>query len=62
MKITILKVISYLGLALTILPSMFVFNGSITIETHYKLMIVGMVFWFSTAPFWMQGPQLEDDE
>lgn len=55
-----LKLISLLGLILTLFPSFFVFAGSISIETHYKLMIAGMVLWFSTAPFWMKGPSLED--
>lgn len=56
----ILKALSFLGLALTIVPSMLVFRGTIAIETHYTLMIVGMVLWFGTAPFWMKGTSLSD--
>lgn len=55
-----LKLTSLLGLILTLFPSFFVFTGSITIETHYKLMTVGMILWFGTAPFWMRGPALEE--
>lgn len=56
----LLKVCSALGLALTIIPSILVFKGTIAIETHYQLMIAGMVLWFGSAPFWMKGSSLED--
>ena len=58
----ILKLISWAGLALTIIPSLLVFNGVVAIETHYVLMAIGMVLWFGTAPFWMHGPSLEEEE
>lgn len=59
---SILKLISYLGLALTVVPSLLVFNGLIELRTHYILMGIGMFLWFGTAPFWMQPTSLEDDE
>lgn len=52
MKI-ILKMISAMGLILTLVPSFLVFSGSINIESHKLLMFIGAVFWFSTAPFWI---------
>ncbi len=57
----VLKIISCLGLALTIIPSLFVFKGVIDIKVHYQFMIVGMIMWFGTAPFWMKssGPHTE---
>ena len=58
----ILKLISWAGLALTIIPSLLVFSGVVAIETHYVLMAIGMVLWFGTAPFWMHGPSLEEEE
>jgi hypothetical protein len=58
----ILKIISYLGLALSIVPAFLVFAGKIELETHYQLMIAGMVMWFGTAPFWMKPTTLEDDK
>lgn len=58
----ILKIISYLGLLLTIVPSLFVFKGVIDIKAHYNLMIVGMIFWFGTAPFWMKSKSLDEKE
>lgn len=58
----ILPYISYLGLVLTVLPGFLVFFGVIELKTHYILMATGMVAWFATAPFWMQGPSLEETE
>lgn len=58
----LLKILSYTGLALTIIPSILVFNGKIDINTHFILMVVGMILWFSTAPFWMKSKSLEDSE
>ena len=50
---TILKLLSALGLALTVVPAFLVFGGVVSWETHATLMVVGMVVWFLTAPFWM---------
>ncbi len=58
----LLIIISVIGLILTILPSLLVFNGVIEIKTHYLLMTVGMVFWFVSAPFWMKSKSLEEEE
>jgi hypothetical protein len=54
----ILKLISLLGLALTIVPSLLVFRGTIDLKLHYNLMIIGMVLWFGSAPFWMKSKSL----
>lgn len=58
----LLKIISYTGLALTILPSFLVLKGVIELKTHFLLMIVGMVLWFPTAIFWMKSPKLDEEE
>ncbi|MEQ8472883.1 MAG: hypothetical protein RIC35_16945 [Marinoscillum sp.] len=58
MKI-ILKILSLVGLLLTIVPSFMVFYGVIDKPTHFTLMGVGVVLWFATAPFWMKSPSLE---
>ena len=52
---TLLKLISFAGLGLTVVPSFLVFAGVIAWETHAALMLVGMVLWFASAPFWMLG-------
>jgi hypothetical protein len=48
------KLLSLIGLALTVVPAFLVLDGSIRWETHALLMVIGMVLWFSTAPFWMK--------
>lgn len=50
---TLVKLISAVGLALTVVPALLVFAGTITWSNHATLMTVGMVVWFVTAPFWM---------
>ena len=49
--LTILKSISIIGLLATVVPSILVFTGTIELETHKWIMIIGMVAWFITAPF-----------
>ncbi|MBN1481390.1 hypothetical protein JXA70_14045 [candidate division KSB1 bacterium] len=51
--LTILKIFSLIGLLLTIVPAFLVFSGTIIIESHYTLMLIGTVVWFLSAPFWM---------
>jgi hypothetical protein len=49
----LLKLLSFLGLVLTIVPSFLVFYRVISLDTHYTLMAVGMVVWFISAPLWL---------
>lgn len=48
---TILKIISYIALLATVLPSILVFTGTFELETHKWIMLIAMVVWFITAPF-----------
>lgn len=50
----ILQTISYLGLALSIIPAFLVFGGILSKKVYLGLMLVGMVLWFSTAVFWVR--------
>ena len=50
---TILKIISFIGLILTLVPSFIVFSGAMTLDMHKWLMLLGTLVWFVTAPFWM---------
>ncbi|WP_258105760.1 hypothetical protein [Marinoscillum sp. MHG1-6] len=56
---TLLKILSLIGLVLTLLPSFLVFYDVIDMATHFNLMGVGVILWFGSAPFWMKGPSLE---
>ena len=58
-KKLILQVISFLGLALSIIPAFLVFGAIIFKETYLWLMILGMVMWFSTAIFWIKRDHLD---
>lgn len=57
----IAKIISYLCLVLTIVPSFLVFMGKITADTNKDLMLAGTIGWFITAPFWM-NKKVEEEE
>lgn len=47
--------LSALALALTVVPSMLVFAGSLSWSAHAALMLAGTLLWFITAPLWMEG-------
>ena len=49
----LLKVVSGLGLALTLLPSLFVFGGALSLAAFKSLVLAGSVLWLATAPFWI---------
>lgn len=50
----IIKILSYVGLGLTVIPSFFVISGQISWNTHARLMMAGTLLWFITAPFWIK--------
>ena len=54
-----LRLISYLGLALTIVPSLLVFAGALPHETNLRLMALGALLWFGTAVFWIKPDKTE---
>jgi hypothetical protein len=55
---TLLQIISYAGLAMSIVPALLVYHGSISMDAYYKLMVLGMVLWFGSAIFWIKPEQL----
>lgn len=48
-----LQLVSIVGLGLTVVPAVLVFVGMLTWDQHAWLMLLGVVAWFGTAPFWM---------
>ncbi len=50
---TLVKIISYIGLGLSIVPAILVFKESMTPETCKMLMTAGTIMWFTTSPSWM---------
>lgn len=59
---SILKLVSYLGLALSLIPGLMVFTGRIELETSKNILIAGMLLWFLTAVFWIERSSFEDEE
>jgi len=59
MKSTVLKIISYLALAGTIIPSLLVFFGYMDLQVNKNIMVISMVIWFLTAPFWINKKEEE---
>jgi hypothetical protein len=50
---TVLKFISFIGLGLTIIPSILVLTGDATMGQNKFMMLTGTILWFSTVVFWM---------
>jgi len=48
-----LKMVSWLGLVLTLLPSLLVFGGVLSLDAFESLVLAGSVLWLATAPFWI---------
>ena len=58
--VNLLKLTSYCGLALSIVPALLVYNGTIEKGTFLNLMLLGMLLWFSTAIQWIKPEHLGD--
>jgi hypothetical protein len=50
---TLTIIISFIGLALTIIPSFMVLIGEATMDQNKTFMLIGTVLWFGSVPFWM---------
>ena len=50
----LLKLLSGLGLGLTLIPSCLVFIQILDWNSYLNLMAAGTLLWFATAPFWMK--------
>jgi dihydroxyacid dehydratase/phosphogluconate dehydratase len=53
MKI-LLCTLGLIGLLATVLPAILVFSGVMEPGTHKTVMVIGMIVWFATAPFFMK--------
>jgi hypothetical protein len=54
----IARLLSYCGLALSFIPALLVFHGTIPQALYYQLTAGGMLLWFSTAVLWIKPDQL----
>ena len=51
---TLLKVISFAGLALMFISAVLVFNDKLDRTAYLILASIGTAMWFGTVPFWMK--------
>jgi hypothetical protein len=51
---TLMSIIAIIALGLTIIPAILLFNGVIDADLHKKLMAVGAILWFLSAPIWFR--------
>ena len=51
--IILAKVVSYVGLLLTVVPSVLLLADNQLSDRYKLLATIGMVLWFVTAPFWI---------
>jgi hypothetical protein len=51
---TLLKLVSFTGLALMFASAILVFNDALDRKTYLILALLGTVMWFATVPFWMK--------
>ena len=56
---SILKTISYLGLAITIAAPLLVWAGKLSIDANKTLLVVRMPVWFGSAVFWIKREKTE---
>ncbi|MDN3687171.1 hypothetical protein [Cyclobacterium jeungdonense] len=57
MKKLIIKLLSFIGLGLNIVPAILVFSAEMNPDTCKQLMLFGTILWFVTAPSWMNNGQ-----
>lgn len=55
----VLRTVSFLGLALTLVPSILVFLNVVQLEDYKTLMLIGTLLWFLTAPFWINKSKVK---
>ena len=55
---TLTIIISFIGLALTIIPSILVLLGEASMAENKNYMLIGTLLWFGSVPFWMNNKKV----
>ena len=50
----LMSILAIIALGLTIVPSFFVFNGTLEMGLYKNLMTTGTLLWFVSAPIWFR--------
>lgn len=58
---SLIKIISFIALAVTLVPSFLVFKGIISPELSKTLMLIGTIVWFVSASFWMNSSDEKEE-
>jgi uncharacterized membrane protein len=53
----ILKLLSVIGLILSLVPAFLTFYRAISFEQYTLLLLIGSILWFTTAPSWINKKQ-----
>jgi len=56
----VLKIISYTGLGLTIIPSILFLMDKIELSQLKLYMLIGVIVWFGSAVFWVGRKKKEE--
>ena len=51
----LLRVLSYLGLALSVVPAFLVFAKALPLDTYKSLLLAGTLLYVATAPWWINA-------
>ena len=57
--INLCRVLSWLALAGTLVPSVLFFYGRMTLDQTKLWMLIATILWFATAPVWMEREHRE---
>jgi len=49
----VLQIISWIALAMTVIPSIVYFSGNMDLDRVKWLLVLATVVWFVVTPFWM---------
>ncbi len=55
----LVKLISYISLGLTLIPSFLVFTGDLSLDYSKMLTLAGTIIWFVSAPSWVNKKREE---
>jgi hypothetical protein len=58
-----LRIVSWVALSATILPSILSWLGVLNLNVVSHIALVGTIVWFAVTPFWMdREPEIDDQE
>lgn len=63
MNTTVAKLISFVGLALVLLPCLLSFSEIVSLASVKWCALAGTILWFASSPLWLgRAPEVDDAE